>query len=78
MSDISTKQFLKEFDKTIKRLGGVERAAKYWDMSESFVRSVRSAAHLPGKRILKTMNLKPMKEIKYRYERVDPKTFSDG
>lgn len=72
-NDISTKQFLAEFDKLLKRMGGIEGAALYWEMSESFIRSVRSGSNLPGKRILKTMNLKPVKEIKYRYKRVEHK-----
>ena len=71
MSDeISTKQFLAEFDRFLKNMGGIEGAALYWEMSESFIRSVRSGVNLPGKKILKTMNLEPVKEIKYRYRKV--------
>jgi len=70
MSDISTKQFLKEFNKEIARLGGVPNAAREWEVPASFVRSVRSTAELPGIKILKAMNLKPVKTIKYRYERI--------
>lgn len=71
MSDeISTKQFLKEFAQFVDYAGGIESAATYWDMSESFIRSVRSGSNLPGKRILDAMKLSPVKEIKYRYKRL--------
>jgi hypothetical protein len=72
MSDeISTKQFIKELNRMIERMGGIPGAARYWGLSESFIRSVRSGVHLPGKTILKTMDLYPIKEIKYTYRRVE-------
>lgn len=78
MSDISTKQFLKEFEKAVNTIGGIPEASNYWNVSESFIRSVKNGVHLPGNKILKAMNLKPVKHIKYRYERIDPKTSSAG
>ena len=69
--DISTKQFLKEFEKKVIRMGGIPGAAMYWKKSESFLRAVAGGRELPGRDILKTMNLKPVKQIKYRYERVE-------
>ena len=70
MTDISTKQFLAELNTRIKNLGGYEKAAKYFGVSESFLRSVDNAAQLPGKKILAKMKLKPVKTINYRYEKV--------
>lgn len=72
MSDISTKQFLVKLEKEINRLGGNPEAARAWGVPASFVRSVRKGAELPGEKILKAMNLKPVRTIKYRYERINP------
>ncbi len=72
MSDeISTKQFIKEFNRMLERMGGIPMAAKYLGLSESFIRSVKSGVHLPGNKILKTMNLESVKEIKYRYRKTE-------
>jgi len=69
--DISTKQFIREFESEINRLGGVTEAAKHWKVSPSFVKAVRKGSELPGGKILEAMKLKPIKTIKYRYERID-------
>ena len=67
---ISTREFLKEYRKKVDQLGGYHEAAAEWGLSVTMVRSVYKAAKLPGKQICKIMNLKPVKEINYRYERV--------
>lgn len=68
---ISTKEFLKEFKDLVEDKGGEVEAAKYFGVSRSFVNNVSSGSCLPGGRILSKMKLRPVKEIKYRYERVE-------
>ena len=70
MTDISTIEFLAKLNNRIKVKGGYEKAAKYFGVSESFLRSVANAAQLPGYKILDKMKLKPLKTINYRYEKV--------
>lgn len=65
--EITTAQFLKEFDRAVILIGGTAKAARYWSLSESFVRSVKSGVNLPGRKILNTMGYESIKEIKYRY-----------
>ena len=70
MTDISTIEFLEELNKHIDIKGGYEKAAKHFDVSESFLRSVVNCTHLPGTKILNKMKLKPLKTINYRYEKL--------
>ena len=72
-NEISTKQFLSEFSKEIDKLGGPSNAAEHFEVSESFVRGVKNATFLPGRKILEKMKLKPVKQVKYRYQRLNPK-----
>ena len=68
--EISTKVFLAELKREVKALGGPTKAAKHWGVWPQNVSSALSGASLPVKAILKGMKLKPLKEIKYRYERL--------
>ena len=70
MSDISTKQFLSRFKERINERGGEVEAAQYFGVSRTFVRNVLTCRELPGPKILKKMNLSPIKKIKYRYEEI--------
>lgn len=67
MTDISTRKFLSELKKEIERQGGFKEAAIYFEVTESFVRSVANGVNLPGKKILIKMGYKHLKSIKYRY-----------
>jgi len=67
---ISTKQFLKNFEKEVKRLGGSKSAAKHFDVTRAFIDNVICARELPGTKILKKMKLRPVRAIKYRYEKI--------
>ena len=71
MSDsISTKQFLKELNKEVKRLGGASAAAKEWGLWPQQVSQAMTGTKLPSPTILEKLRLKPVKHINYRYERV--------
>lgn len=67
---ISTKQFLAEFKREVKKQGGVFEAAVYFDVSRPFIRNVMIGQELPGPKILELMNLEHIKTINYRYKRI--------
>ena len=67
---ISTKQFLAEFKRTVKDVGGVHDAAIYFDVSRPFIRNVLIGQELPGKKILEAMGLEHIKTINYRYKEI--------
>ena len=67
---ISKKQFDALLRKRVKELGGTDNAAEFFDISPSFMRNILAARDVPSKKVCAKMGLKPVKEIKYRYEEV--------
>ena len=73
-NSISTRQFLADLKKKVKGFDSLNSAAEYYDVKPSFLRNVLNSRELPGPRILKRMQLKAAKQIKYRYERIKGKS----
>ena len=67
---ISKKQFDARLRKRVKELGGTDKAAEFFEISPSFMRNILAARDVPSKNFCKKMGLKPVREIKYRYEDV--------
>ena len=65
---ISKKQFDSLFKRYVKNVGGVDDAAAIFGVSPTFVRSIMNDVDVPTKPICKKLGLKPVRDIKYRYE----------
>ena len=68
---ITTKQFRRELAIAVRNAGGSTEAGKLWDVAPQNVGSAISGTKLPTKRILEVMGYTPVKEIKYRYKRIE-------
>ena len=67
---ISKKQFDAKLRIKVRELGGTDKAAEFFEISPSFMRNILAARDVPSKNFCKKMGLKPVREIKYRYEDV--------
>ena len=67
---ITTNQFLKEFRAKVDFYDTYTAAADDFGVSRQFLKAVYDGKKIPGGNILCVMNLKPVKTIHYRYERV--------
>lgn len=70
MESISKKQFDARLKKKVKELGGSNGAAKFFEISPSFMRNILACRDVPSAAFCKKMGLKPVREIKYRYENI--------
>ena len=70
MKDISTYQFLKEYREIFNSFNTHKQGGEHFGVSRQHAKAVYDANSIPGPGILKVMDLKPVKEINYRYERV--------
>lgn len=66
-NSIPTKLMMARLKARVRDLGSISKAAKYFNVQPSFLRSVINMEDLPGPRILECMELYPIKTINYRY-----------
>jgi hypothetical protein len=65
---ISKKQFNALFKREVKNMGGPEFAADLIGVSAPFIRNILACRDVPSEKVCKYFDLKPVREIKYRYE----------
>ena len=68
---ISKKQFDSRLRKLVKSLGGTDSAAEYFGISPSFMRNILAFRDVPSANFCAKMGLKPVRQIKYRYEALE-------
>ena len=65
---ISKKQFDARLRRRVRELGGTDKAAEFFEISPSFMRNILALRDVPSPKFCEKMGLKPVREIKYRYE----------
>jgi hypothetical protein len=68
MKDISTVKMLAKLKKEVKAAGGTVKAANKWGVLAQNLSAAMSGTALPPPDVLRVLKLKPVKQIKYRYE----------
>ena len=68
---ISKVQFDARLRKLVKEKGGTDKAAEFFDISPSFMRNILAARDVPSANFCAKMGLKPVRQIKYRYEALE-------
>lgn len=65
---ISKREFDALLKRKVKEAGGEREFAESVGVTFAFIKNVLACRELPGKKICKHLGVKPVKEIRYRYE----------
>ena len=65
---ISKLQFDARLRKLVREKGGTDNAAEFFGISPSFMRNILAARDVASSKVCEKMGLKPVRDIKYRYE----------
>ena len=65
---ISKVEFDKLFKRRVKTMGGPDEAAEIIGVSAPFIRNILACRDVPSAKVCAHFDLKPVRQIKYRYE----------
>ena len=67
---ITTRQFLREFEKFVSDNGGGAETARMLGLMPQNITNIKSGDKLPGPVVLAAMGYEPMRSINYRYRKI--------